>query len=397
MNRPRAGWVVPLLVAGLLVCSAVAPALGSADRTGPEPNADLADGSFSEVQQEFDRTEFRVIVHGDGSATWLFRYEQTLANDEERDDFETFADEFNTEETELYRNFVDRATGITESGSDATGREMAATDFDRQAFVTDFGNQGVVEMAFTWEAFAVVDDERVVVSDVFEGGFYISTNQRLVFETSDELVFDDVDPEPDSISGESLAESSSITYDGEQSFTDDRPRVVYVDADSAPATTPTATPGDQETDEPTDGTMGWMLPAGAFLLVVLLGLSAAVAYRSGVLTTTRRGDVAETAAAADATSVDPEPSDTEPSEPAVSDEELMADDERVVKLLKSNGGRMKQVNIVNETGWSKSKVSMLLSEMEDDGEITKLRVGRENIISLPGHEPDAARSPFDDE
>jgi hypothetical protein len=40
---------------------------------------------------------------------------------------------------------------------------------------------------------------------------------------------------------------------------------------------------------------------------------------------------------------------------------------------------------------------MLLSDMEDDEHISKLRVGRENIISLKGHEPDAAGSPFDDE
>ena len=58
---------------------------------------------------------------------------------------------------------------------------------------------------------------------------------------------------------------------------------------------------------------------------------------------------------------------------------------------------MKQVDIVEETDWSKSKVSMLLSDMEDDGEVSKLRVGRENIVSLTGHEPDAAGSPFDDE
>jgi len=69
----------------------------------------------------------------------------------------------------------------------------------------------------------------------------------------------------------------------------------------------------------------------------------------------------------------------------------------VVTLLEENGGRMKQVNIVEETGWSKSKVSMLLSDMEDEGEISKLRVGRENIISLDGHEPEAAGSPFEDE
>ncbi|MFC7028007.1 helix-turn-helix transcriptional regulator [Halomicroarcula sp. GCM10025710] len=68
-----------------------------------------------------------------------------------------------------------------------------------------------------------------------------------------------------------------------------------------------------------------------------------------------------------------------------------------MKLLEDNGGRMKQVDIVDTTDWSKSKVSMLLSDMEDEGDISKLRVGRENIISLSGHEPDATKSPFDDE
>ena len=44
---------------------------------------------------------------------------------------------------------------------------------------------------------------------------------------------------------------------------------------------------------------------------------------------------------------------------------------------------MKQANIVKETGWSNAKVSQLLSAMEEDGQIDKLRIGRENLISFP--------------
>ncbi len=58
---------------------------------------------------------------------------------------------------------------------------------------------------------------------------------------------------------------------------------------------------------------------------------------------------------------------------------------------------MKQHRIVDETGWSKSKVSVLLSEMEEEGTVSKLRVGRENVVSLDGFEPPAAGSPFDEE
>jgi len=44
---------------------------------------------------------------------------------------------------------------------------------------------------------------------------------------------------------------------------------------------------------------------------------------------------------------------------------------------------MRQADIVTETQWSDAKVSQLLSSMADDDAITKLRIGRENLISLP--------------
>jgi uncharacterized membrane protein len=63
------------------------------------------------------------------------------------------------------------------------------------------------------------------------------------------------------------------------------------------------------------------------------------------------------------------------------------DEERVVRLLEANGGRMRQARIVERTDWSKAKVSLLLSGMEDDGTVHKLPIGRENVISLRGAEP----------
>jgi uncharacterized membrane protein len=44
---------------------------------------------------------------------------------------------------------------------------------------------------------------------------------------------------------------------------------------------------------------------------------------------------------------------------------------------------MRQANIVKETGWSDAKVSQLLSSMAEEDRVDKLRLGRENLISLP--------------
>ncbi|WP_137291574.1 helix-turn-helix transcriptional regulator [Natronorubrum halophilum] len=74
-------------------------------------------------------------------------------------------------------------------------------------------------------------------------------------------------------------------------------------------------------------------------------------------------------------------------------EEFLTDRERVQQLIQDNGGRMKQSRIVDSVDWSKAKVSRLLAELEDEGRITKLRLGRENLVCLPGHEPTASQSP----
>jgi hypothetical protein len=119
----------------------------------------------------------------------------------------------------------------------------------------------------------------------------------------------------------------------------------------------------------------WLVGLGGLALVIT-GL--AIGYRSGAIgiRTTNETDTAAS---------------------TITEEELMTDEDRVLALLRNNDGRMKQVNIVNETGWSKSKVSMLLSDMDEEGLISKLRVGRENLISITGDEPEAARSPFEDD
>ncbi|WP_425606565.1 helix-turn-helix transcriptional regulator [Halomontanus rarus] len=74
-------------------------------------------------------------------------------------------------------------------------------------------------------------------------------------------------------------------------------------------------------------------------------------------------------------------------------EDFMTDRERVRELVTENGGRMKQADIVDSVEWSKAKVSRLLADLESEDEITKLRLGRENLICLRGQEPPASQSP----
>ena len=230
-----------------------------------------------QTPDRFDRTTFQVTLYQNGSAKWALVHRTPLANDTEQQQFEEFAEDFEQSEQPLYQNFVEQSTLLTQYGTDATGRNMSATDYDRSATVDPLQNTGTVRMSFRWRNFAAVEGDTVVVSDVFDGGFYIGPSQSFVFERGPALTFTDVRPEPDSQSApDSLENSESVTWNGEQSFNDRRP---YVElrpretGDSARTesqTTPAA-------DAP-DGGSSWLLPAAVVVLVVAGGVAA---WRSG--------------------------------------------------------------------------------------------------------------------
>ncbi|GCF12296.1 hypothetical protein Harman_02310 [Haloarcula mannanilytica] len=391
--------VVASLVLVLVLGSGAAP-LAVSQPTDESVGVQTPDG--------FDRSTFQVTLYQNGSARWAIIHRTPLENDTEQQQFEEFAQNFEQSEQPLYQNFVEQSTALTQYGTNVTDRDMSATDYQRSASVDPLQNTGTVTMSFRWRNFAVVEGDSVVVSDVFDGGFYIGQSQSFVFERGPGLKFADVDPTPDSQSApDSIANSESVTWNGEQSFNDRRPYVELTPRETGQgAETEGGTTVAADAPGEAGGGPSWMLPAVVILVAIVAG--GAAAWRSGALAGVLGTDDDEPPASAPSVAGGTEQSSTAapddtaagtdtPAEPAVPDEELLTDSDRVRKLLEENGGRMKQVDIVDNTDWSKSKVSMLLSDMEEEGDISKLRVGRENIISLAGQEPDAAGSPFDDE
>jgi hypothetical protein len=270
---------------------------------------------------------------------------------------------------------------------------MRATEFERNAGIDQLAamqTRGYIAMTFRWTNFTATEGDTLIVGDVFRGGWAINDGQWLQIRASDNLtILESPAPPPDS---GSVAEGS-FSWVGEKSFAPEgRPRLELApegetggssDLDGAG----TDDGGDRTVDDADNSGVG--LVGVGILVVLVLSIGIGVAWYFGVI----RRDDGDPAASTPAES-HPE-ADTE--SPAVTPEETISDEDRVLNLLEENGGRMKQVTIVDETDWSKSKVSMLLSDMEEEDLISKLRVGRENIISLAGEEPDAAGSPFDEE
>lgn len=74
--------------------------------------------------------------------------------------------------------------------------------------------------------------------------------------------------------------------------------------------------------------------------------------------------------------------DTEVTQLPVMTREFLGYEERIEQYLLKVGGQAYQSEIVKESGLSKSKISMVLADMNEKGRIIKMKKGKENIIRL---------------
>ncbi|WP_101294269.1 helix-turn-helix transcriptional regulator [Halegenticoccus soli] len=61
--------------------------------------------------------------------------------------------------------------------------------------------------------------------------------------------------------------------------------------------------------------------------------------------------------------------------------------EYLLRLIELNGGRAQQKTLVEEARVSASTASRTLSHLEREGAVTRHRIGRRNLVCLPGNEP----------
>ena len=367
------------------------------------------------------RTNFTVSLREDGSARWIVETRIPLEDEAARDAFREYARSYRAGDAEggpTAEPFRNAAT----AASNATGREMSIGQVNRTSTLAN--RSGVLRLRFTWAGFLEPGEDGVLaLGDAFRtpnnGTWFgsLSASQRLVIEPPADYEVSDVSQ------GFSYSISDRrIVAQGPQQFEAGDIAVRYEPGSSPPASS-------------------YLLELLAGVGVVLLFAVAVLAYRRGTVAnggaggarnveagtesssdgSHRAGSEVPTAAEEDIErdgpsastasdqvgqhggSTDDVAGSTAPANGAAAggndggtdvgdaddggsgseeDLELLSDEERVERLLNEHGGRMRQGTIVEETGWSDAKVSQLLSAMADGGRVEKLRLGRENLISL---------------
>jgi len=350
--RPLAALVVlSVVVAAVGPAAGVGPAAAASDRAaagGPDPGA--VAGPQPDLQGvDADSVTLRVDLRADGDAAWTLTYRVELATDNETAAFEALQDDVAADPDNYTTRIRDRFAATAATAANATGREMTVRNVSVETELQAVGGSyGIVRYRLEWTNFARVDGDRVVAGDAV-AGLFLDGDTSLVVVPPEGYEVVDTTPGPDE-----RRDDGGVVWRGPQQF-DAGPEVVA------------APPGPLSGVDP--------LAAGAGLAVVVVALLAAGAYRF-------RGGGAPVPAAGEGGDGGAGDAAAEEGPP----EELLSNEERVLRLVERRGGRMKQKEVAEELDWTDAKTSQVVGDLRDEGELDGFRLGRENVLRLPGEE-----------
>jgi hypothetical protein len=270
-----------------------------------------------------ETTHFIVSVNADGSAGWVVEHRYPLYSEEDVEAFRVVSANVSRELSETYRL---RLYTVIQEASSITGRAMDLTDFSVQTSTqtTITGSIGIIVVGFVWTGFAAAANGKIYVGDVFVGGLSLASGETFTIKIPEGYQAVDYSPKPDEV------RSDSLVWDGPRSFTDGRPMVI-LSKRSEPAIT---------------GIVNNQLFGVLLAAVAAAGASAAYFLRR------RPGRVPESGF------------------------------REIIEVLKKHGGEAPQHVIVEETGFSKASVSMMLRALESSGVVVRVKSGRTKVVRL---------------
>ena len=341
MNR---SFLIALLLCVLLACA------------GP---VSAASSGSALAQQDIDPDDvlMSITVEADGDAVWEIEYRTRLETDDDKQAFEELRTDVQADSEPYAERFHDRMNGTADAAENATGREMRITEMTVSAENRSLPQEyGVLTYRFRWSNFAAVDGDRLVVGDAIDGLFF-DEQTALLISWPDGYELLEASPEP------TETRDRTVVYNGPTDFAGGEPRL-----ELAPSST-----------DATDGESG---DGGSFPASVLSAVVLAVALLAavGAFIAYRRRDGDESAESADTGADDGADGGAAATQP---DPELLSNEEQVLQLVESEGGRMKQQAVAEQLGWTDAKTSQVTKKLRERGDLEGFRLGRENVLSLP--------------
>jgi len=330
--------------------------------------------SLPEIDIDADVIIMEARIADDGSASWQVVYQMQLSDDSDVEAFEQLQTEIENDPSVYLGPFEERMNRTVEAAESATDREMTATEFE---ITTERESQpqsefGLVTFTFQWDGFAESSGAEIRAGDAVDS-LFLDDGERLELRWPSEYGVQSRTPEPQTV------QSDEVVWRGPIDFDSGEPRVVVsTEATDGSGGVTDGPPGSDGSggDEQTDpDNTGIGLPVLSVLGVVGLTLVATT-----VLFFRRQRDTEPPGGGA---VPDTDDQQTPPAE-------LLSNEERVLQLLKQNGGRMKQKQVAEQLDWTAAKTSQVVGDLRDADEVEAFRLGRENVLTLPGVDLEAS-------
>lgn len=292
--------------------------------------------SFCELQLEKSNL-LEIEVDSYGSATWVITHRYLLKTEDDIEIFQLYLSGFEDQKEEYLKSFSEDMLVMVDRASNITGRNMTAKDFnvDYGIIETPTASLGFIKYQCNWVGFALVDGSRIWIGDVFEAGFFLFENDELIVKYPEGYGVIEVSPVP----SVKMDYERTLTWYGPKSLGAGEPRILL--------------------EKETSGVAEFFQAYGPLMLVAIIGISsgAILFYAFGKKKKIKK----------EASQITPE---------------LRSDEDKVVMLLKKMGGKAYQSTVGEKCGFSRSKISQLLKNMEETGIVRREKRGRQKLVIL---------------
>ncbi len=243
--------------------------------------------------------------------------------------------------------FNDTINTFISSAQNFTNRSMKIenVNISYNTSETVSGDFGIVLYSFSWINFSRKDSDKIFIGDTFPDGFALSSDSVLIVELPDGYNVTNATPSFYTQEDNRLIWAGSVYH----SFDKGEPSIVLQRASTASGTV-----------------------ISPVILVPLFILVAAVAAIFWKKRQSRNKDA----------KIEVTETETEPPVPFPYPEEDIGEEDLIEQFLIKSGGQAYQSDIVKERGLSKSKISIVLARMKEEGKIIKVKKGKENLIRL---------------
>ena len=274
----------------------------------------------------------------------------------------------------IYREvseFNDTVSMFAEASQKFTNRSMDVEDFNISNVTYDTiktlsDGYGIIRYTFIWKNFSQTNSSLIYVGDAFPEKMPLSSEDVLILRIPEGYDVQNSTPTFDKREGNDLIWDRTLF----RNFSKGEPSLVLSN------TNVSALPANS-TEKDSNYSIFYLM------IITIIGIAAVSIAMVLFQKKKQSSDLVKPAEEISENEAEQSAeNDVAMAQPPDLTEEFLGYEDMIEKLLAKSGGQSYQSDIVKQSGLSKSKISIVLAQMKEEGRILKIRKGKENIIRL---------------